>query len=135
MKKSIIIFGAIFIIFLMVSNATAVPQSYGKSVMNNIKDSEQKISLLEETLELNIEKVNDLIYNVQSKGLFENLLALIQFLIDLIGKIINFIKKVMLIGQLIITLVNLVKALIDVINQFIEWLQGLINPEANLVIQ
>ena len=103
--------------------------------MNNIKDSEQKISLLEETLELNIEKVNDLIYNVQSKGLFENLLALIQFLIDLIGKIINFIKKVMLIGQLIITLVNLVKALIDVINQFIEWLQGLINPEANLVIQ
>ena len=135
MKKSIIIFGAIFIIFLMVSNATAVPQSYGKSVMNNIKDSEQKISLLEETLELNIEKVNDIIYNVQSKGLFENLLALIQFLIDLISKIINFIRAVMQIGQLIITLINLVKALINVINQFIQWLQDILNPEENLVIQ
>lgn len=135
MKKSIIIFGAIFIIFLMMSNATAVPQSYGKSIVNNINSTNQRILLLEETLELNIEKVNDVIYKVQSKGLFENLLALIQFLIDLIGKIINFIKKVMQIGQLIITLINLVKALANVINQFIEWLQGLINPELNLVIQ
>ena len=135
MKKSIIIFGAVFIIFLMISNATAVPQSYGKSIMNNITSNEQKISLLEETLELNIEKVNDIIYNVQSKGLFENLLALIQFLIDLISKIINFIRAVMQIGQLIITLINLVKALINVINQFIEWLQDLFNPEVNLVIQ
>ena len=135
MKKFFILFGAIFIIFLMVSNATAVPQSYGKSTMNNINSINQRILLLEETLELNIEKVNDLLYNAQSKGLFENLLALIQFLIDLIGKIINFIKKVMQIGQLILTLINLVKTLINVINQFIEWLQGLINPEANLVIQ
>ncbi|PNX48801.1 MAG: hypothetical protein BV457_02965 [Thermoplasmata archaeon M9B1D] len=135
MKKSIIIFGAIFIILLMVSNATAVPQSYGKTIVNNINNTNQRILLLEETLELNIEKVNDVLYNVQSKGLFENLLALIQFLIDLIGKIINFIKAVMQIGQLIITLINLVKALINVINQFIEWLQGLINPEVNLVIQ
>jgi len=119
----------------MVSNATAVPQSYGKTIVNNINNTNQRILLLEETLELNIEKVNDVLYNVQSKGLFENLLALIQFLIDLIGKIINFIKAVMQIGQLIITLINLVKALINVINQFIEWLQGLINPEVNLVIQ
>ena len=135
MKKSIIIFGAVFIIFLMISNATAVPQSYGKSIMNNISNANQKILLLEETLESNIEKVNDIIYNVQSKGLFENLLALIQFLIDLISKIINFIRAVMQIGQLIITLINLVKALINVINQFIEWLQDLFNPEVNLVIQ
>ena len=95
---------------------------------------DQKISLLEETLELNIEKVNDKIYNVQSKGLFENLLALIQFLINLISKIINFIRAVMQIGQLIITLINLIKTLINVINQFIEWIQGLFNPEVNLVI-
>ena len=135
MKKFFILFGAIFIIFLMVSNATAVPQSYSKPIMNNIKINEQKMSLLEETLELNIEKVNDMIYNIQSKGLFEKLLALIQFLIDLISKIINFIKAVMQIGQLIITFINLVKALINVINQFIEWLQDIINPEANLLIQ
>jgi len=135
MKKAIIIFGTVFIIFLMISNATAVPQSYGKSVMNNINIYEQRILLLEETLELNIEKVNDVIYNVQSKGLFENLLALIQFLIDIISKIINFIRAVMQIGQLIITLINLVKALINVINQFIEWLQDLFNPELNIVIQ
>ena len=135
MKKSIIIFGAIFIIFLMISNATAVPQSYGKSITSNIKDNEQKILLLEETFELSIEKVNDMIYNVQSKGLFENLLALIQFLIDFISKIINFIKAVMQIGQLILTLINLVKALVNVINQFIDWLQDLLNPEVNLAIQ
>ena len=135
MKKFFILFGAIFIMFLLVSNATAVPQSYAEPIMNNIKNSEQRILLLEETLKLNIEKVNDILYNVQSKGLFENLLALIQFLIDLIGKIISFIRAVMQIGQLIVTLINLVKTLINVINQFIEWIQDILNPEANLLIQ
>jgi hypothetical protein len=119
----------------MISNATAVPQSSGKSVINNINSYKQKISLIEETLELNIKKVSDIICNFQSKGLFENLLALIQFLIDLISKIINFIRAVMEIGQLIITLIGLVKALINVINQFIAWLQDIFNPELNLDIQ
>ena len=134
MKKFFIV-GAIFIIFLMVSNATAVPQSYSESIMYNINNNEQMISLLGEALESNIEKVNDIIYNVQSKGLFENLLALIQFLIDLIRSIINFIVAVMQIGQLIITLINLVKTLISVLNEFILWLQDLFNPEVNLVIK
>jgi len=119
----------------MVSNATAVPQSYGKSIMNSINSTNQRISLLEETLELNIEKVNDIIYKVQSKGLFEKLLDLILFLIDLISRIIIIIQKIMQIGNLISTLITLVTTLFTLITEFIQWLQGLINPEVNLVIQ
>jgi len=134
MKRFLIVFGAIFIIFLMVSNATAVKKINSETIMKNINNTKQQISLLEKRLGLNIEKLNNIISNVQTKGLFDNLINLIKFLINLISLIINFILAIMQIGQLIINLINLVQRLIDVLNQFIEWLQEIFNPESNLVI-
>ena len=134
MKKFLIVVAVIFIIFLMVSNATAVPQTYGKTIMKNISNTKQQISLLEERLALNNEKLNNIITSVQPNGLFENLINLIKFLINIISSIINFILTIMEIGQLLINLINLVKTFIDVLTQFIEWLQDLFNPESNTVV-
>jgi phage-related protein len=120
----------------MVSNATAVPQSNSKPIMKNISNRKQQISLLEERLEENIEKLNDIISNVQPKGLIDIILAIITAIIDLltdiIYKLIDFIDQIQ---YLLSSLINAIQALIDKITEFIEWLQDLFNPESNTVIQ
>ena len=134
MKKLFIVFGAISVIFLMISNATAVPQIHSEPIMKNINNYEQQVILLEEKLEFYIEKLDDINPNIQPTGLFDFIIAIIQaiinILIDIINSIAEFIQDVMV---LLSALVNAVKHLIDVIIQFIEWLQGLFeleNPDA-----
>jgi len=134
MKKLFIVFGAISVIFLMISNVTAVPQIHSEPIMKNINNYEQQVILLEEKLEFYIEKLDDINPNIQPTGLFDFIIAIIQaiinILIDIINSIAEFIQDVMV---LLSALVNAVKHLIDVIIQFIEWLQGLFeleNPDA-----
>jgi hypothetical protein len=126
MKKLFILFGPISLIFLMVSNASAVPQIHSEPIMKNINNYEQQVTLLEEKLEFYIEKLGDINLNIQPTGLFDFIIAIIQaiinILIDIINSIAEFIQDVM---GLLSALVNAVKHLIDVIIQFIEWLQGL----------
>lgn len=135
MKKYLIVIGAIFIVFLMVSNATAVQQINSEPIKNVI-DKKQQITLLEEKLEFYIEKLDLFTSDVQPKGLIDIILAIIQaivdFLTNIIYKIIDFINQLQ---NLLSVLINAIKALINKIIEFIEWLQDLFNPESNTVIK
>ncbi len=136
MKKFFIIFGAISVIFLMVSNATAVPQIHSEPIMKNINNYEQQVTLLEEKLEFYIEKLSYINPNIQPTGIFDFIIAIIEaiinILIDFINSLTEFIQDVM---RLLSALVNAVKHLIDVIIQFIEWLQGLFTSGSTAAIQ
>ena len=128
MKKLFIIFGAISVIFLMVSNATAVPQIKSEPIMKNVNDNKQQYTLLEEKLEVYIEKLSYITLNIQPKCfsfILDILRAVINILIDMITLLTEFIKDVM---QLLSSLVSAVNGLINVIIQFIEWLQNLFTP-------
>jgi len=136
MKKFLIAGGAIFIIFLLVSNATAVQQINSEPIIKNVIDKKQQITLLEEKLEVYIEKLDLIISNVKPKGLIDIILAIIKaiidFLINIINKLIDFIDEI---KHLLSGLIDAIKALINKIIDFIEWLQDLFNPESNPVIQ
>ena len=132
MKKFLIIVGAVFIVFLMVSNATAVQQINIEPIVKNVIEIEQQITLLEEKLEFYIEKLDLIKSNVQPQGLIDILKAIVDFIKNLIYKLIDFIDQI---KSLLTELINAIKALINKIIEFIEWLQALFNPENNTVIQ
>jgi hypothetical protein len=114
----------------MVSNATAVPQTQSEPIMKIVSDNKQQVTMLEEIFEVYIGELDGKPINVQPKGIFDTILAIIRFLIDLVNKIIEFILKLIQIGELILALINAINALINVITQFIEWLRGLFNPKS-----
>jgi phage-related protein len=115
----------------MVSNSTAVPQINSEPIIKNISDNKQQVALIEEKLEFYIEKLSVINPNIQPKGIFDILLAIItaiiNFLISVIDSFINFIQ---VIWQLLSTLVTKIKNLINLIIEFIEWLIGLFNPRS-----
>ncbi|MCJ7570653.1 MAG: hypothetical protein MUO82_02085 [Candidatus Thermoplasmatota archaeon] len=136
MKKFLIVLGAISIIFLMVSNATAVPQKNSEPIMKNITNNKQQVTLLEEKLEFYIEKLSDITPNIQPKGIIgiitDIIEAIIDFLIDLIDSLINFIDAIQ---SLFSALIYKVKELINRIIEFIEWLGSIFNPESTTTLQ
>lgn len=121
MKKLLIIFGAIFVIFLLISNATAVPQINSEPIMKKVSDTKKQIKLLGEKLEVYNGKIGNI--NIYPTGIFDFLIAILNFLIDLINSIIDFILEFMELGALILAFINALRSLINVINQFIDWIQ------------
>jgi phage-related minor tail protein len=136
MRKLLIAIGAIFLIFLMLSNATAVPQIHSEPVMKNVSENIQQVTLLEEKLEFYIEKLSFNAPNVLPEGIFDFILAFIRAIInkiiDLINSLTEFIQDLM---QLVSALIDAVKALINVIIQFIELITGPFTPESTTFIQ
>ena len=136
MKKFLIVVGAIFIVFLMVSNATAVQQINSKPIIKNVIDNKQQITLLEEKLEFYIEKLDLITSDAEPKGLIDIILAIIQVIVDfltnIIYKLIGFIDQLQ---NLLSVLINAINTLFDKIIEFVEWLQDIFNPESNTAIQ
>ena len=127
MKKSIIILGAIAIVSLMISTATAVPQVHSEPVMKIVNDVEQKKTFFEEKIEGFSEKIA---LDVEPGGIIDTIIAIIQFIIELIMEIIQLIADLMQLGNLIMALIAAIEALISIITQFIEWIMGILNPES-----
>jgi len=134
MKKSLIIFGAIAVVLLMVSTATAVPQVNSTPLMKVVSKIEQKRPDLERNVLVCIEKLEDISFNVQPGGILDTIIAMILFLIQLLNLIIQFVLNIMQIGNLILALIDTIMNLIDVIVQFIEWISGLFNPEGFTIV-
>jgi len=134
MKNSLIVFVAISIIFLLVSNATAVPQLKSEPIIKNISNYKQQVILLKERLKVYIDKVGDINFNIEPKGLIDTIIDILKFLIDLIYNLIAFIYKFMQIGALIAALITALTTLINVIMDFIEWFKELFNPVNNTAI-
>ena len=55
MRKLLIVLGVISVIFLMVSNATAVQQKNSEPIMKDIDNNKKQVTLLKEKLEFIIE--------------------------------------------------------------------------------
>ena len=135
MKKILIVLGAIFVIFLMVSNATAVQQIKSEPIIKNVSNYKQQVALLKEKLDFYIKQVGYITCNIQPKGIIDSLIQILLFLIQLITKLIEIILGIMQLGAIILKLINALKNLITVITQFIEWLQDLFNPGSIATIQ
>jgi len=135
MKKSLIVLGAIAVVLLMASTATAVPQVHSTPLMKAVSEIEQKRVVLEGEFGVCTEKLEDISFNVQPEGIIDIIIALIQFLIDLIAGMIQFITNLMQIGNLILALIAAIEALISIITQFIEWILDLFNPEDFTIVQ
>jgi phage-related minor tail protein len=136
MRKLLNAIGAIFLIFLMLSNATAVSQIHSEPVMKNINENIQQVTLLEEKLDFYIEKLSCIAPNILPEGILDFILAIIRAIInkiiDLINSLTEFIQDVM---QLVSALIDAIKALINVIIQFIELITGLFTSENTTFIQ
>ena len=128
MNKKVIVLMAIAIALLMVSAVTAIPQTHSTPVMKVVNEVEQKKTLFEWETEIFSGKIEEMSAKVGTGGIIDTIIALIQFLIDLILEIIQFINNLMQIGNLIMSLINAINNLINAIIQFIEWIQGILNP-------
>jgi len=128
MNKKIIVLMAIATALLMVSTVTAIPQTHSTPVMNVLNEVEQKKTLFERETESFLGKIEGKFAKVETGGIIDTIIAIIQFLINLILEIIQFINNLMQIGNLILALINAINNLIDAITQFIEWIQGILNP-------
>lgn len=154
MRKYLIILASLVIVTLMISNATAVPQTkseFVNKIINKRKNSQQLIEnkiqefdkIIQEKLKIDdkADKISVIFKQKTPKlilgatgPLFDWLLELIQSLIDIINFLIDFIENLLSIGELIEHLISLVQQFIDLVNQFIEWLTGLFDPETEIII-
>ncbi len=130
MKKSLIVLGAIAVILLMVSTVTAVPQVHSTPMMEIVNEVEQKKTLINGKIGAFSDKIVDKLVNVEPVGIIKWLINLIISLIEFIKNIINLISTMIQLAELIISLINLITTLYEVIMQFIEWIQGILNPES-----
>ena len=130
MKTILVILGAIAVVLLMVSTVTAVPQVHSTPMMEILNEVEQKKILINGKLGAFSDKIADKLVNVEPTGIITWLIKLIVSLIEFIRNIINFISSIIQLAELIITLISLITTLDEVIMQFIEWIQGILNPES-----
>ena len=130
MKKSLIVLGTIAVVLLMVSTVTAVPQAHSTPMMEIVNEMEQKKTLNNGKIVAFSDKIVNKLAKVEPGGIITWLINLITSLIEFIRNIINFISSIIQLAELIITLINLITTLYEAIMQFIEWIQGILNPES-----
>jgi len=85
MKKTILFFGTIAIVFLMISSATAVPNTNSNVVTKRLEKNDQ--------LEQFIEKI--------TTGFLDDLIAFIQAIIALVQEVMRLIGNIQTISNLI----------------------------------
>jgi len=129
MKKSCIVLGTIAIVLLMISTVTAIPQVHSKPMMDIVNEVEKKKTLINGKIGFFSDEIADKLVNVQPGGIISWLIELINFLIEFIMNIINFISSIIKLAELIISLIDLITTLYELIMQFIEWIQGILNPK------
>lgn len=116
------VYEALLSILLIVSVATAVPQSQSSTVMNIIGDIEQERNTLEEK-QLNFETLDP-----QASGIFDLLKQLIWLIIKVIMNLIDIIKNLIGLVALIEYLIQLIMVLVDSIIILIDMIMNIFNP-------
>ena len=130
MKKNLIVFGAIAVVLLMVSTVTAVPQAHSTPMMEIVNEMEQKKTLNNGKIVAFSDKIVNKLAKVEPGGIITWLINLITSLIEFIMTLISFVNSIVQLAELIVSLIDLITALYEVIMQFIEWIQGIFNPES-----
>jgi len=122
MKRFFIGMGALCIVLLLVSSATAVPQAHSEPLMKNIEKIEAAESL--------IEMDGNIFDFIKTNGLIDLLIQLIKLIIQLIMEIIEIINSIIAVINLINYVIEALQILFDLIGQLIEIIQDLFNPSA-----
>ena len=110
MKKTLIALGSLVVVLLMVSNATAVPQTNSQPVMKSIDQMEE----IKESMK------------VLPKNIFDNLIELLNFLktlINVISGVFNIIQKVGIIIEILTNIMGFIDSLINWFEEKQEWFE------------
>ena len=107
MKKIFLILGVFLTVFVLLSSATAVPQTKSSVFFDSLE--EKKASLLE-------------ILSIQTLGIIDLIIKIIQWMIDFVLELIDVV-------DLTGTLVEVIGQLFDAINDLIEMIKDLFNPD------
>lgn len=126
MKKMLVVVGALFSVFLMVSVVTAVPQSHSSTVMNVISDIEQERNILQEKL------FAVGVLDPQFGGIIDLLKQLIWLIIQAILDLIDIVRNLIGLVALIDYLIQLVMILVEAIMALIEIIMNIFNPSYTL---
>jgi phage-related protein len=122
MKKLVMGVAIFFIIGLLVSSATAVPQTYSTPSMEIINKIEQTEKMIEE---LEVTSTNKIF---ETNGIIDWIIQLIQSLIDFVINIIQFVVDLMGIVNLIQNLIDTIYLLFEYIGLLIELISNIFNP-------
>ncbi|RLF41435.1 MAG: hypothetical protein DRN12_03260 [Thermoplasmata archaeon] len=113
MKKIMLTIGALAVSLLMISTATAVPNTQSTPVMNAVNN-------LEKTEKILYSKIGD----IQPTGFIDFLIQLIILLIKLVMTIVTIIQSVLGIVNLIKNIIAAIQSLVNLIQQLIDLISG-----------
>lgn len=112
MKKTLIMLGTLFVMFLMISTVTAVPKTQSTPLMDTIQSKEVT------ELKMKAHAVNDL--DPQPTGFFDKLIEFIKLLIELIMNLVTIIQGILSIIALIQAVLSAIQLVIQLIQQILD---------------
>lgn len=121
MKKIFIYINSIFITFIMISTATAVPTIKSDSLMEKINEIELSKRIIND-------KLADLNPDVLSLGIIDFLIRIIQLLISFVQEIINLVLEIFNLVELIEYLIELIITLYELILSLINFIIDIFTP-------
>lgn len=126
MKKYILIITAIAVAILMVSSATAVPNTKSKTVPTKPINIQQiKINIKEKIEEINL-------LDIETNGIFDWLIELIKTIIQLVFRLIEIVYDLIRIVNLVERLIEALQVLIGLVQYLIEQILDLIPSQEML---
>ena len=127
MKKAILGLGAILISILLVSTATAVPQTGSEPTMDMIEKMVYKKSIINK-IENRISAEN----LAPTEGIIDWIIQILQAILNFILQLIQLVSDLFQIANLISMIIDAINQLITVILQFIEAILDLFTPNLQL---
>jgi phage-related protein len=123
MRKIFLLIGAIFTALLMISTVTAVPQVNSDPLMDKINEIEENKRMIDEKLA----SINP---DIETGGLIDLLIQIIQWIIALVQQIIDFILDIFGLVELIEYLIGLIVTLFELIMSLIDFIIDIFTPDA-----
>lgn len=121
MKKIFLLIGAIFTSLLMISTVTAVPQADSNPLMKKINEIEENTKLING-------KLASINLDVETGGIIDLLIQIIQWLISIVQQIINLILEIFGLVDLIEYLISLIVNLFELIMALINFIIDIFTP-------
>ena len=123
MKKTVLGLGAIIFSLLLVSTATAVPQTNSEPGMNIVRKIEHEKQIAKDS------NHNEYFSMVQNDGIIEIIIQLLRLLLQFVLKLIEIVSDLINLIGLIQSLVNALLTLFDLIQQLIQLIMNIFNPK------
>ena len=121
MKRILMVIFSIFASLLMISTVSAVPKTSSDPLMDKINEIEE----LEKQID---EKIAFLTLDIESGGIIDLIIQIIEWLIDFVQQLIGVIGQIFRLVELVTYLVSLIVKLYEFIMALIDYILGLFNP-------